>query len=142
MFQVIDLGQYLEVECGTDGKFIEPFDPSVPSIDPTMKCRDPGLCLGPVPTPPANRYLQDHIPADKNVTEFETIEYECKEGSKPLNTSDGKFHLECPNGAVWPSMNPTDWPECEVHYCMIVNDLNINRTNDPGCNKCFCESAS
>ena len=80
--------------------------------------------------------LQEHLPADKNVTEFETIKYECKEGSKPLNTSDGKFELQCPNGAVWPSMAESDWPECEVHYCMIISDLDNGRTDDPGrCSK-------
>ena len=53
-FQVIDLGKYLELECGTDGKFIEPTWP-----DATRKCRAPGMCKMPVPEPlPQVTYLQ------------------------------------------------------------------------------------
>ena len=32
-------------------------------------------------------------------------------------------------------MASSDWPECEVHYCMIIADLDNARTDDPGCNE-------
>ena len=47
---------------------------------------------------------QAYTPANENVTEFDTIAYKCKEGSKPLGAADatadgevvnGEFHLRC-----------------------------------------------
>ena len=74
--------------------------------------------------PPSS--LQNYATAVDNTTEFDSIAYECKVGSKPLGTADGKFHVQCENGAQWPS-SPA-WPQCEVPYFII--ELMIQRYND------------
>ncbi len=114
--QVVEnTGLFLDVGCNNDGTW------SIPS--PLPNCKVPAVCPNPPPTPFADSYLLQSISV--NVTEFNKAKYMCKAGSRPLNTSDGNFYLECGANGAWPTMADANWTVCQVDYCSAYPNASL-----------------
>ena len=111
---VFDTGKYVQIPCGENGNLITP--------DPWPSCREQAYSCGQPPAAPDFTHLQ--LTNTASVSEFDTVNYQCKPGYTLLNADspgdgliielDNKlyYQISCWKEDAWASLEDGDWAKC------------------------------